>query len=336
MESMNLISNSIPLQELLRKYHVGEYQLPAFQRPYIWRPRQMLNLLDSLLRGYPISVIYLWKPGPNSKLVVKPQSVSKTKVGPPKVERFEAFIVDGQQRLTSLHAAFGFAETLWKNNRSLECWLELVGPDDRDGRITRLFQCPAQKLYLKYPEQQQKPWRVRLRDILETPYYKLRSDRADQLKMEDYGLKEIEEALNRIDKAYEMLKTPITCITITQSDDAEVLQVFKRLNRGGTGLQERNVKAADLGIGKSVEVLRQMQFFVNATLRLLGASQTPHCKTFLQSMPCNASNRTSSASVHVSNSSRKTQATFCMPIIMRNSVNGVPSGWRRHGTNGWT
>src|SRR5207249_1163678 len=41
------------------------------------------------------------------------------------------------------------------------------------------------------------------------------------------------------------------------------LQVFKRLNRGGTGLKDRDVKAADLGIGKSVDVLEEVQSFVN-------------------------------------------------------------------------
>lgn len=72
----------------------------------------------------------------------------------------------------------------------------------------------------------------------------------------------IQQALRRIDKAFEMLKTPITCITITQAKDEEVLEVFKRLNRGGTGLRSRDVKAADLGIGKSVEVLQEIQTYV--------------------------------------------------------------------------
>ena len=136
VESLNLIATPVPLQELLRKYNAGEYQLPAFQRPFVWRPRQTLNLLDSLFRGYPISVIYLWKPGPSSKLLAKRRPY-KSKDGPPRAQQFDAFIIDGQQRLTSLHAAFGFAEAFdERNKRSLECWLELEAEDNRDVRIT--------------------------------------------------------------------------------------------------------------------------------------------------------------------------------------------------------
>ena len=265
MAALNLIPAPVPLEELLRKFDAGEYQLPAFQRPFVWKPRQTLNLLDSLLRGFPISVIYLWKPEINSKLQIKPRPL-KVKDGPPKIERFEAFIIDGQQRLTSLQAAFGLAEACdERNGLSLECWLELEAPDERDGRITRLFQSPAQTKYLAHDYSQQRPCRIRLRDLLAVPHQQMRADRAEQLRLADFSQEAINEALRRVDAAYAMLKTPITCITITQAEDDEVLQVFKRLNRGGTGLKESDVKAADLGIGKSVEVLREIQSFVNET-----------------------------------------------------------------------
>ena len=259
MKPLNLVPSTVSLQELLRKFNTGEYQLPAFQRPFVWRIRQTLNLLDSLLRGYPISVIYLWKPEDDSKLRPKPH----TRGGPPQVARFEAYIIDGQQRLTSLNAAFGFAELSDAQGRSLECWLELCTSDDRDGRVTRLFQSPAQKKYLLHEQSQQQPWRVRLGDLVATDHQTMRSARAEQLQLGGYSHEECEVALKRIDAAYEMLKTPVTCFTITQAKDDEVLEVFKRLNRGGTGLKDRDVKAADLGIGKSVEVLQQIQAFVN-------------------------------------------------------------------------
>jgi hypothetical protein len=259
MKPLNLIPSTVPLQELLRKFNKGEYQLPAFQRLFVWKIRQTLNLLDSLLRGYPISVIYLWKPQDNSKLQPKPVA----KGGPPQVMRFEAYIIDGQQRLTSLNAAFGFSELSDVRGRSLECWLELGNSDDREGRVTRLFQSPAQKKYLVHDESQQQPWRVRLQDLVNVDHQTLRSDREKQLQLARYSQEECKIALDRIDAAYEMLKTPITCFTITGAEDEEVLEVFKRLNRGGTGLKDRDVKAADLGIGKSVEVLQEIQTFVN-------------------------------------------------------------------------
>lgn len=266
MEPLNLSPATVPLQELLRRFHAGEYQLPAFQRPFVWKVRQTLMLLDSLWRGYPINVIYLWEPGPTSKLRPKARTF-KPRDGAPKVDRFKAFIIDGQQRLTSLHAAFGFAEAFDSGNgRSLECWLELDKADRRDGKVTSLFQSPAQKKFLREDDAQQRPWRIRLRDLLDTPHQKMRDERLQQLRLEKYTAEEIDRAMGRIDAAYRMLGAPVTCITISHSDDEEVLAVFKRLNRGGTGLKERDVRAADLGIGKSVEVLQQIQSFVNEQL----------------------------------------------------------------------
>ena len=259
MKPLNLIPSTIPLQELLRKFNLGEYQLPPFQRPFVWKIRQTLNLQDSLLRGYPIGVIYLWKPEQSSKLQPKPS----TKGGPPKVKQFEAYVIDGQQRLTSLNAAFGFSELSDARGRSLECWLELGKTDDRDGRVTRLFQSPAQRENLVHDESQQQSWRVRLGDLDTMDHQTMRSDRAKRLPLDGFSTEECEIGLKRIDAVYEMLKTPITCFTITQANDEEVLAVFKRLNRGGTGLKDRDVKAADLGIGKSVEVLQDIQTFIN-------------------------------------------------------------------------
>jgi hypothetical protein len=262
MEPLNLSPSPVPLDELIRRFNVGEYQLPAFQRPFVWRIRQTLNLLDSLIRGYPISVIYLWEPSSSSKLQPKKRTFTPT-LGVPRVERFKAYIIDGQQRLTSLHAAFGEAESFDQaSERSLECWLELDTEDERDGRITKLFQSPANKAFLTHTVAQQQPFRIRLAELFATPHQEMRSDREQKLRLAGFDTTRIKRATDRIDAAYRMLKTPITCITITQSDDEEVLQVFKRLNRGGTGLREGDVRAADLGIGKPVEVLQELRAFV--------------------------------------------------------------------------
>ena len=267
LQPLNLRRTEIPLIELLKMYESGEFRLPAFQRPFVWKTAQTLNLLDSLLRGYPISVVYLWEPGANSSLRPKKQKAFRSKAATPQVDKFKAYIIDGQQRIVATHAAYGFAEAFdHHNGRSLECWLELVAHDSRDGRVTKLFQSPARKAFLEDPASQQLAKRVSLRELRDTPHQAMREDRQARLMADDYSDEEIKTALGRIDAAYEMLRTPVTCITITQSEDEQVLEVFKRLNRGGTGLKERDVRAADLGIGKSVDVLEDIQSFVSQPL----------------------------------------------------------------------
>jgi hypothetical protein len=59
---------------------------PEYQRGEVWTPAQKKRLIDSVLRGYPIPLIYLHH--------------IKTEVGGHKREDFE--IIDGQQRINSL------------------------------------------------------------------------------------------------------------------------------------------------------------------------------------------------------------------------------------------
>jgi hypothetical protein len=39
----------------------GTIRLPKFQRDFVWTRQQVLDLLDSIARGYPIGSFLLWK-----------------------------------------------------------------------------------------------------------------------------------------------------------------------------------------------------------------------------------------------------------------------------------
>src|SRR5260370_35670592 len=44
-----------------------QYYLPAIQREFVWQPEQIIQLFDSLLRGYPISSFLFWQLKPENK-----------------------------------------------------------------------------------------------------------------------------------------------------------------------------------------------------------------------------------------------------------------------------
>src|SRR5690606_2696388 len=52
---------------------------------------------------------------------------------------FEGYLVDGQQRLTSLEAAYGLFTGEDKGGRELRCYLDLAASDAKAVRDTRLF-----------------------------------------------------------------------------------------------------------------------------------------------------------------------------------------------------
>lgn len=83
------------VRELLDGIAKQDFVLPEFQREYVWSRDQAKQLIVSLLREYPVGSLLFWKTDnpPELKNVKKlPDKVGTTQV-----------ILDGQQRLTTLH-----------------------------------------------------------------------------------------------------------------------------------------------------------------------------------------------------------------------------------------
>src|SRR5688500_1517982 len=49
------------IEELARRILRGDILLPKFQREFVWERSQVLSLLDSVARGYPVGSILLWQ-----------------------------------------------------------------------------------------------------------------------------------------------------------------------------------------------------------------------------------------------------------------------------------
>lgn len=48
-------------QDLITKIENREIVLPEFQREFTWKRSQSRDLVDSLLKGYPVGSLLLWK-----------------------------------------------------------------------------------------------------------------------------------------------------------------------------------------------------------------------------------------------------------------------------------
>lgn len=79
----------------------GELRVPDFQRPLRWRAQNVIDLFDSVYSGYPVGVLLLARR--------QGEVAARLSFGPVVVDapalRDSYFIVDGQQRVTSLVAA---------------------------------------------------------------------------------------------------------------------------------------------------------------------------------------------------------------------------------------
>lgn len=76
----------------------GEIKLPEIQRGYVWKPTQVARFIESLYRCYPTGSLLFWRTDetPETRAVATDSDQSKPAVPP-------LYMLDGQQRLTSLH-----------------------------------------------------------------------------------------------------------------------------------------------------------------------------------------------------------------------------------------
>ncbi|MDC0670735.1 DUF262 domain-containing protein [Nannocystis radixulma] len=90
-------ARSFSVEDLVRKVLDGQLRVPNFQRPLKWDIKDVLALLDSVYRGYPVGTLLLWQ---------RPASAELLKYGSIEVDaaaRSDALlVVDGQQRVRAL------------------------------------------------------------------------------------------------------------------------------------------------------------------------------------------------------------------------------------------
>ena len=87
------------VENLLWDVENGRIGLPDLQRQFVWKDSKVRDLLDSMIKGYPIGYIILWE---------SPEEYENTRtIGENKKEydKPKDLVIDGQQRLTSLLAA---------------------------------------------------------------------------------------------------------------------------------------------------------------------------------------------------------------------------------------
>jgi hypothetical protein len=87
------------LDHLVKNIDRGDIALPDIQRPFVWSNRKVRDLLDSMLRGFPVGYLLFWATG---------AEVGARAIGTDRKDEAVPrwLIVDGQQRLTSLYSVF--------------------------------------------------------------------------------------------------------------------------------------------------------------------------------------------------------------------------------------
>ena len=91
------------IRNIINKIQSGEIRIPSFQRDYVWGYDDVAFLIDSLYKGFPIGSVLFWRT--NERLHTEKQLGNYILPEPQKNYPID-YVLDGQQRLTSLFSIF--------------------------------------------------------------------------------------------------------------------------------------------------------------------------------------------------------------------------------------
>lgn len=85
------------VESLMKLAWSGRIRIPHFQRAFRWQRHDVIRLFDSILRGYPVGSLLLWRRSALAERV----TLGRLVIDGPATEQ-ALYVVDGQQRIASL------------------------------------------------------------------------------------------------------------------------------------------------------------------------------------------------------------------------------------------
>lgn len=103
MRAPELATTPEKIDKIISRINSGDIRIPAFQRAYVWKQNQILDLLDSIVKNYPIGSILLWS---TSEKLKHTRNIAGYKI-PENADEYPVnYVLDGQQRISSIYATF--------------------------------------------------------------------------------------------------------------------------------------------------------------------------------------------------------------------------------------
>lgn len=222
------------LRTLLNDVNIGRIGLPDLQRPFVWKDNKIRELLDSMIKGFPIGYIMLWE---------SPQIYDSNKSGhigieAKKIDVPKSLVIDGQQRLTALLGAIYGIKVKDKDYNEKNIRISY-------NPIKVKFEVWSQA-YDRDPE-----WISQISDVFSAdldhalPSFRKKYIREYNASREKNGLDVlsdeedmIESNLNRL---LELLTYNLPVMEISdKASEEDVSDIFVRVNSGGAQLTEKN------------------------------------------------------------------------------------------------
>lgn len=224
------------LPNLLEQLRTGELRIPPFQREFVWDADQRLDLLDTIRRGLPAGTLMVWR---TTRVLPTINPVGSFSLGLSKVPKgvTSQYLLDGQQRLTTLMAALGAA--LWTREGSEPPWDEKnrhFAPDGKPWAIGFDVGTPDGGFVLLWPDSTHHELKLLPLAIL-----------LDDVAFDDWR-EQVQPTREETNRARALRSSFIDyllpIVPLATEEVGSVTLTFKRLNTGGTPMGEYHMARA--------------------------------------------------------------------------------------------
>ena len=203
------IINQWDIDRIFQELEQGNMRIPRFQREYVWERSKIVKLLNSISKSYPIGSFFLWETDTSMEALVR--NVAELNLPTkPQSNQFK-FILDGQQRITSLYVALK-GKILNDVDYSTICY----NLEKKEFLIPRL--------------------KTEQHNI---PVWKIWDGKEFNKLLKQYASagEELEQQTDALMNCKDLLTSyPISVIMSREMEVDEVIDIFERINQGGKRL----------------------------------------------------------------------------------------------------
>ena len=218
--------DTIFLEDLLNEIADGEYKIPRIKREFVWESSQIVELFDSILKGYPIGSLLFWKTkGYETKDEIGPYTIKK-------VDRSSdvKYVLDGFQRISTLFGVLMNPQNFDQDNKN----------DTPLNKFTILFD-PQVNAFSSIKKNA---------NIFSIPLYIIYDNRElfnfiRELDKEDITEIDKNIYIDRIRNLHDILhKYKLPYVEIKGGDIKSAMEIFSRVNSTGTEISEDSMLSA--------------------------------------------------------------------------------------------
>ena len=259
-----MVYYQISIKEMMEKISRNEVYLPVIQRQFVWKPEQIEKLFDSIMRDYPIGLFLFWYVRGNKrydyifyKFIQDYHELNRYKndpVGNPELKDEIIGVLDGQQRLGGLYLAlqgtYAFKKPYfkWNNPKAYpkrKFYLNLLKDPEKDGEGEKIYEFrfltnneinKINKDQFWFLVSNVLKWGQNPRiddyyeNLLDDP--KIPDEKKEYLK--DKENRSLIKNTLRILHQKLILENQISYFKIENEDLDDILEIFIRVNSGGT------------------------------------------------------------------------------------------------------